>query len=204
MIERQVIVLKKLLTILALSLAFAGMMAVAPFYDSCRDLSDDVLRVHILPNSNSAVDQELKLRVRDRVLRDCSAYYDGCEDKEEAMRITRDHLGEIERSAQQEVRACGFDYPVHAEVLKMYFNTRYYEGFTMPAGYYSALRLTIGEGKGDNWWCVMYPELCVGAASAEKLSEDLSDGEYRVVTCDQLDFRFKLVEYYEGFLNLFR
>ena len=74
----------------------------------------------------------------------------------------------------------------------------------MPAGWYDALRLTIGDGGGQNWWCVMYPSLCVGAACENKMQQQLSEGEYRVVTSDRLDFRFKVVEYFEELINLFR
>lgn len=160
--------------------------------------------MHILANSDSAADQSLKLAVRDRVVDECSSYYDGCDGKVEALSITRAHLSEIEDIAMDEIRSRGFRYPVRAQVSEAYFNTRYYEDFTMPAGWYDSLRLTIGDGQGRNWWCVMYPALCVGAASEDKMREDLSSGEYRVVTSDQLDFRFKLVEYWEDFVNLFR
>ena len=180
------------------------MAAVIPFVNSCKELSDDVLRVHILANSDSAADQSLKLAVRDRVLEHCSAYFDDCEDKNEAVAVTGDRLDEIEEVAQNEIRRQGFDYNVKAEVGQAYFNTRYYDDFTMPAGWYDSLRLTIGDGGGQNWWCVMYPALCVGAASEDKMKEDLNEGEYRVVTSDQVDFRFKLVEYWEEFRNLFR
>ena len=186
------------------ALIAAFLVSVIPFVNSCKELSDDVLRVHILANSDSAADQSLKLAVRDRVLDHCSAYFDDCGDKNEALALTRAHLGEIEQVAADEIRAHGFDYPVRAEVGQAYFNTRYYEEFTMPAGWYDALRLTIGDGGGQNWWCVMYPSLCVGAATKDKMREELNDGEYRVVTSDDLDFRFKLVEYWEDFMNLFR
>ena len=162
------------------------------------------MRIHILANSDSAMDQSLKLAVRDRVLQTCSEYFEDCDSKEEAMRITRDHLDEIESAARQEIRDRGFDYDVRAEVGQAYFNTRYYDDFTMPAGWYDSLRLTIGEGGGKNWWCVMYPSLCVGAACRDTMKNDLSAGEYKVVTSDKLDFRFKLVEYCERFFNLFR
>lgn len=196
--------MRKLFTILIPALLGAFLIAVIPFVDSCRELSDDVMRIHILANSDSAADQSLKYAVRDRVLEKCSAYFDDCEDKNEAVEVTRDHLDEIERIAEREVRAHGFDYPVKAEVGQAFFDTRYYDEFTMPAGWYDALRLTIGNGGGKNWWCVMYPALCVGAASADRMKEDLSDGEYRVVTSEKFDFRFKVVECWEGFLNLFR
>lgn len=186
------------------AMMIAFIVAVIPFFNSCQELSEDVMRVHILANSDSAADQSLKLSVRDRVLEHCSAYFDDCEDKNEAMAVTEDHLDEIEKVAEKEIRDQGFDYSVKAEVGQAYFNTRYYDEFTMPAGWYDSLRLTIGEGGGKNWWCVMYPALCVGAATDDKMKEDLSDGEYRVVTSDKVDFRFKIVEYWEDLCNLFR
>ena len=196
--------MKRLFTILIPALMIAFLVAVIPFFNSCEELSKDVLRVHILANSDSAADQSLKLAVRDRVLEHCSAYFDDCEDKNEALAVTREHLDEIESVAAQEIADRGFDYSVKAEVGQAYFNTRYYDDFTMPAGWYDSLRLTIGDGGGKNWWCVMYPALCVGAACGDKMKEDLNDGEYRVVTSDQVDFRFKLVEYWEDLCNLFR
>ena len=101
------------------ALVIAVLITTAPFYDACRELSDDVLRVHIVANSDSAADQSLKLAVRDRVVAECAAYYDGCESKEQAREITLAHLEEIERIAGEEVRAHGFDYPVSAEVDEM-------------------------------------------------------------------------------------
>lgn len=196
--------MRKVFGIMIPAMMIAFIVAVIPFFNSCQELSEDVMRVHILANSDSAADQSLKLSVRDRVLEHCSAYFDDCEDKNEAMAVTEDHLDEIEKVAEKEIRDQGFDYTVKAEVGQAYFNTRYYDEFTMPAGWYDSLRLTIGEGGGKNWWCVMYPALCVGAATDVKMKEDLSDGEYRVVTSDKVDFRFKIVEYWEDLCNLFR
>ena len=196
--------MRKVFGIMIPAMMIAFIVAVIPFFNSCQELSEDVMRVHILANSDSAADQSLKLSVRDRVLEHCSAYFDDCEDKNEAMAVTEDHLDEIEKVAEKEIRDQGFDYTVKAEVGQAYFNTRYYDEFTMPAGWYDSLRLTIGEGGGKNWWCVMYPALCVGAATDDKMKEDLSDGEYRVVTSDKVDFRFKIVEYWEDLCNLFR
>lgn len=196
--------MRKVFGIMIPAMMIAFIVAVIPFFNSCQELSEDVMRVHILANSDSAADQSLKLSVRDRVLEHCSAYFDDCEDKNEAMAVTEDHLDEIEKVAEKEIRDQGFDYPVKAEVGQAYFNTRYYDEFTMPAGWYDSLRLTIGEGGGKNWWCVMYPALCVGAATDDKMKEDLSDGEYRVVTSDKVDFRFKIVECWEDLCNLFR
>ena len=182
----------------------AGMLLCLPFFNSCEKLTEDVLRVHILANSDSAADQSLKLGVRDRVLEECSDLYNGCIGKDEAIEITKAHLDEIEEIAADEIDRRGFDYPVTAEIGEMYFNTRYYDDFTMPAGRYDALRLTIGSGGGQNWWCVMYPSLCVGAASEKEMKDSLDDGEYEVVTADKVDFRFKLVEYWEEVRDWFR
>ncbi|MBQ9679094.1 MAG: stage II sporulation protein R [Ruminococcus sp.] len=196
--------MKKYIHLFVASVILAGMLLSIPFFDSCEDLTEDVLRVHILANSDSAADQSLKLSVRDRVVSECSAYYDACSDKDEALAVTREHLSEIEEIAEQEIRDHGFCYPVHAQIGEMRFDTRYYEDFTMPAGRYDALRLTIGGGEGQNWWCVMYPSLCVGAACKDEMRDKLDDGEYKVVTSDKFDFRFKIVEYWEDIKGWFQ
>ena len=196
--------MKKYIHLLVLALILAGMALTIPFFDSCEELYSDVMRIHILANSDSAADQSLKLAVRDKVLEACSRYYDGCSGKDEALDITRSHIGEIEAAAEREIRRRGFDYPVSARIVTDDFDTRYYGSFTMPAGRYDALRLTIGDGAGKNWWCVMYPSLCVGAASADDMKEELDRGEYRVVTSDRFDFRFRLVEYFEDVRGWFR
>ena len=196
--------MKKYIHLLVLAVILAGMALTLSFFDSCEELYGDILRIHILANSDSAADQSLKLAVRDRVLELCSQWYDDCYDKDEALTVTREHLSEIEAAAQSEIRDRGFGYTVSAEVAPVDFDTRYYEGFTMPAGRYDALRLIIGDGAGKNWWCVMYPSLCVGIASKDELRDELDDGEYRVVTADRFDCRFKLVEYYEAVRGWFR
>ena len=196
--------MRKMFNIMIPALTIAVMMAAVPFFSSCEELYDDVLRVHILANSDSAADQSLKLAVRDRIVSDCAEYYRDCEGKQEAKEITESHLTDIERVASEEISSRGFDYPVRAEVGEAYYNTRYYDDFTMPAGWYDSLRVEIGEARGTNWWCVIYPALCVGAACDSSMRESLSDGEYRVVTSDRFDVRFKLVDYFEGFMKLFK
>ena len=196
--------MKKYIHLFVAAVILAGMLLSLPFFDSCEALTEDVLRVHILANSDSAADQSLKLSVRDRVLSQCSSYFDDCADKDTAIAVTKAHLSEIEAVASDEIARHGFSYPVHAQIGKTRFDTRYYEDFTMPAGMYDALRLTIGEGEGKNWWCVMYPSLCVGAASKTEMRDKLDDGEYEVVTSDRFDLRFKLVEYWEDIRGWFR
>lgn len=124
--------------------------------------------------------------------------------KEDAERITAQNLTRIRTVAQQTLRDNGCGDAVTVEMKNMYFNTRYYDDFTMPAGYYDALRVRIGSAEGQNWWCVMYPSLCVGTASRHSAKESLSEGEYQVISSDEPEFRFKLVEYYERLRSFFR
>ena len=196
--------MKQLFRILTVTTALAIILSLIPFQNSCEELYDDVFRVHMIPNSNSAFDQNLKLSVRDAVLATISPLYEKADNKKDAMRITEENLPLIEETANKVIRDSGANYTVTAKIENTYFNTRYYDEFTMPAGYYDALKLTIGEGRGDNFWCVMYPALCVGAATRNKLKEDLDEGEYAVVSSDDLKFRFKIVEYYERLRSHFR
>ena len=97
------------MSVLICAAVTAILIAAIPFFHSCQELYNDVFRIHILANSDSAADQSLKLAVRDRVVRDCAAYYDGCRDKASAMRVTQEHLGDIARIAAQEIRSRGFN-----------------------------------------------------------------------------------------------
>ncbi len=196
--------MKQFFRILTASLALSILFMMIPFQNSCEELYKDVFRIHIIPNSDSAADQSMKLSVRDAVLKEISPLYRGINSKEDAVRITEENRDKILKAASSAVRRSRADYPVKADIRNLYFNTRYYDNFTMPAGYYDALQLTIGEGRGQNFWCVMYPTLCVGAATRSKMKDDLSEGEYEVVTSDDLVFRFKIVEYYESICALFR
>lgn len=125
-------------------------------------LRGSVLRLHILAESDSDRDQTLKLRVRDALLE--SGILDGADSLAEAETIAADRLPDIERIAETVLRANGCDLPVEAELADTEFDVRTYGDITMPAGTYRALRVKIGSAQGHNWWCVMYPSLCVPAA----------------------------------------
>jgi len=125
-------------------------------------LRGSVLRLHILAASDSERDQTLKLRVRDALLE--SGILDGADSLAEAEAIAADRLPDIERIAETVLRANGCDLPVEAELADTEFDVRTYGDITMPAGTYRALRVKIGSAQGHNWWCVMYPSLCVPAA----------------------------------------
>lgn len=189
--------MKIFMKLLVASFVIATLISVVPFESTCSDLERDVLRLHIIANSDSVADQNLKLMVRDNVQSVISPLYDGIDSKEEALKITKDNLALIEKTTKVTVTDCGYDYDVDVTVSHGFFDTRYYDDFTMPAGMYDTLVITLGEGSGKNWWCVMYPTLCVGACSDISMKDDLSDDEFDVITAKDVVFKFKIVEYFK-------
>ncbi len=156
---------------LEISLAAGLILAVfiGSFTSFARDTGEiraDVMRLHILANSDSAADQLLKLQVRDRVL---SGFSGGATKAEATQKLK---LAQIEAAAEEEILRRGYSYHVKAGLVNMYFESRAYNGVTLPAGRYDAVRVEIGEAKGQNWWCVMFPPMCIPAA-AEKPEEPL-------------------------------
>ena len=158
-------------------------------------LADKLTRLHVVANSDSAADQSLKLRVRDRILREAGYQY-GCFEG----RVDDALLRRLQRAAQAEVSARGYGYPVTVTREKMFFDTRRYDGFSLPAGYYDAVRVVIGEGKGKNWWCVLFPPLCLGAAGQDitqaARGAGLTEDEIALIREDGTGYvvRFKLME----------
>lgn len=195
--------MKLFLKVLISTFVIVTLLTTVPFQHTCKNLNNDVLRLHIIANSDSESDQNLKLFVRDSVLSQCSSLYNNVKSKERAEEITLENLSLIESSAKNAVLEKGFDYDVDVSLTKTFFDTRYYDDFTLPAGEYSAVQIKIGEAKGKNWWCVMYPSLCVGASSKISMQEDLSSEEYNVITNDDVQYKFKIVEYFEKISSYF-
>ena len=137
------------------------------FAEDCGEIRQKVVRLHVLANSDSEGDQALKLRVRDTVTETAAGLFDTAGDAGEALEVAEDQLPALLAAAQQRVYDEGYDYPVNAELTRMYFTTRTYDTGTLPAGMYDAVRITIGEGEGHNWWCVAFPSLCLSATSEE-------------------------------------
>lgn len=133
------------------------------FAAECEELPDRLFRLHILANSDSDEDQNLKYALRDYLLEDMEEAFTGCVTAEDAKQRAKERLPEITKKAQQFIRDSGYDYEITASVENVYFTTRRYGNTVVPAGNYDALRILIGEGKGQNWWCVMFPPLCLGA-----------------------------------------
>ncbi len=168
-----------------------------------REIRSSVLRMHVLANSDSEEDQALKLQVRDRLLEISREIYSHAATREEAVRQTNAHLQLLQEEAQKVVALRGYDYRVSVALENSYFTTRTYGDVTLPAGNYQALRVVIGEGEGHNWWCVMFPPLCISAASEDEaqLSEVLTPQQMELVETDGYEVRFKCVELYEEFMK---
>lgn len=130
-----------------------------------QELADSVIRLHVIANSDSQEDQALKLAVRDQVLAQAEGLYGQGATLEEARAALESHLAAIASAGRAVVEEQGYDYPVSVQLTQCWFPTKEYDGFALPAGNYTALRVTIGEGQGQNWWCVAFPPLCLGAAS---------------------------------------
>lgn len=128
-------------------------------------LAQKMIRLHVIANSDNAEDQALKLQVRDKVLDFTTNILRRSSDMEEAQKQLQAQLERIETIAQREIVSQGYDYGVTARLEQTEFPLKEYDGFSLPAGEYTALRLVIGEGAGQNWWCVVYPPLCTAAAT---------------------------------------
>lgn len=176
---------------------------LAGFGQQCGQVRQEVLRLHILANSDSAADQEVKLQVRDAVLETTGDLFSAAGTLEEAQAAAAENLPAIEDAARRVLEEEGYSYPVKAELTRMYFDTREYgEDTTLPAGEYQALRLSLGEAKGHNWWCVMFPPICVPAAA--QAGEETEEGQQAMEDIQALNeephFRlsFAFVEWLEG------
>lgn len=196
---------RKSLKIIEISLAIGLLFAVAwgAFsLHSQQELSDKVVRLHILANSDSDADQQLKLEVRDKVLARASELLQDTGDRGEAEKLLRKDLPNLQTIAEQEIHAEGYDYPVTAELKETAFPTKEYDGFTLPAGEYLALRIIIGEGEGHNWWCVLFPPLCTQETTdvaSTAMAAGLSEDDIRLITEENNGYvlKFKSIELWE-------
>ncbi len=169
---------------LALALCMAFLFAYAAWVSlSQQTLADGLLRLHVIANSDSVQDQQVKLLVRDRVLEVTEPLLAEADDQDEVRRILSEHLQQITDAAQQVLTDQGMPYQLSAQMATEYYPTRAYDTFSLPAGQYTGLKIRLGEASGHNWWCVVFPPLCTDAAQApqDKL-------------CEQTTFRFKTAD----------
>lgn len=168
-----------------------------------KGLAEEVFRFHVLANSNSEADQELKLKVRDGIISYMKEQLSEDADKEETRRWARRNLNQLENVAKEIIINEGFAYDVDAKVETISFPKKTYGDITFPAGDYEALRILIGDAVGNNWWCVLYPNLCfvdsihavVPKEEKEELKEVLTDEEYEVIT---VGTKFKIKWFFLG------
>ena len=176
----------------------AVMLSFARFDARCDELRNGILRLHILANSDSEYDQELKLKVRDSILKVTSKCFAGSESLEDAISAAKADISKITAAAQETVNSQGYDYKVSAGIEKNYFDNRVYEDFTLPAGVYNSLTVRIGEAKGHNWWCVVFPGVCLPAAKKSPLEKSVSRGSASVAkNAAKYEIKFKTAEIYE-------
>jgi len=198
--------MKKIEKAIALGLIIAitasTISGFSAFAKQCDGVRNSVLRLHIVANSDSEADQSLKLKVKDSILNATDELFVIAKTKDEALEDLKKKLPSIQLVAEGEVQKEGYDYKVKAEIVNMYFPTKKYGDVTMPAGYYDALRLIIGEGKGSNWWCVLFPPICLPSAEDyEKLSDVLNGKQLAIVLGEgdrAIVLKFKVLEWFES------
>jgi len=182
-------------------------LGLAPVHGEA-DVYDTVVRLHVLANSDSTEDQTLKLQVRDAVLKVTTPALADCTSQEMARERLSEKLGEIQRAAQQTVADSGRSDGVTVTLGREDYPTRDYDSFAFPEGSYLSLRVEIGEGDGQNWWCCVFPPLCLGASNASKESAEdafiqvgLTPSQYKIITESEQPVyrvRFKLLELFQG------
>lgn len=171
------------------------------------NISNAVFRLHVLANSDSEEDQSLKIKIRDELLKYMNSISSNCTTKEEAISVAESHKEEFQKIAENTIKENGYDYSVKINIGNFYFPTKNYGDISLPAGLYDALRVEIGEAKGQNWWCVMFPSLCfidvssgvVDDEAKEELENNLDDESYEIISDtkhSEIKFKFKLIEFF--------
>ncbi len=177
---------------LALGLSFSLVLGALAL-DTQEDISEKLIRLHVIANSDSDADQELKLKVRDKILEYVSDLTKDCEGIYDVKCLVLDNLYELQNIANMVIAENGFEYTSRAELSEVYFPTRVYDTFSLPAGDYNALRIHLGRGEGRNWWCVLFPPLCVSAAEVETelTNAGINSDDIKFITSDKTEYRFK-------------
>lgn len=200
---------KRFILVSALLIIYVCMSAVSYTHAVTTDIADSVFRLHVIANSNSDEDQNLKYIVRDKVIEYMSSISQNASSKEEVIKIAKANLDKIQAIASQTIRENGYTYSVNVEVGNFSFPSKRYGDITLPPGYYDALRIKIGEAEGQNWWCVMFPPLCfvdvtsgvVPDESKEIMKENLSKEEFELISknSNEVKVKFKIVEVLQNF-----
>ncbi len=166
------------------------------------EIYDNVIRLHVLANSDSEIDQEIKLAVRDGVLKKTRELLDGVSDRAEAEKIIAENLSEFEAAAEKILRENGFIYSAEVTLSKEKYPTRNYGGFSLPSGEYTSLRIMLGDAEGQNWWCVLFPSLCnplgkaSGVSDSELTEAGLTPSQVKIITGNspEVKIKFRFIE----------
>lgn len=195
--------LKKFEISVTVAMVVSIVFSVISFSATAEEIRNDVLRLHVIAASDSKDDQALKLKVRDAILDAGAEIFDGSVNVINAVERITPKINNLTETAQKVIEENGFDYDVKITIGEEYFTTRTYETVTLPAGEYLSLIVKIGEGKGKNWWCVMFPPMCLSAADEEDvLKSVLNDNEIKLVNrSPKFEPRFKIIELFENFKN---
>lgn len=199
----------KLLIVLFLIIIYIFISAKTYSNTMFQNISDDFLRLHVVANSDSTDDQILKYQVRDAVIEYMAPYFSNINTKQEALEILKTQQLNIEDLATQIIHNNGYNYSVKISIGNFYFPTKEYSKITLPEGYYDSLKIEIGNAEGQNWWCVMFPSLCIidnscnfSEISDNILRQNLSDEEYSIINQENstadIKIKFKLIELFEN------
>ncbi len=174
----------------------------ADFDVSCEELRHNVLRLHIVANSDSALDQGVKLEIRDEILRESRSLFETDGDLRSAIEAAEKNLGGYEKIANKILEEKGMDYKAEVKIGNAFFDTRVYEDFTLPSGEYKSLIINLGKGEGKNWWCVIFPSVCLPTGDKDDLSRSVGEKGCEISrNSGKFKVRFKTVELYEKLKN---
>lgn len=199
---------KKILIIFILFLTYFLVSLFSYSNAVSSSISENVFRLHVIANSNSKEDQDLKYKVRDNLIDYMNSISKNVSTKEEAIKLANENISNFYNIAKNTILENGFNYNVNIEIGNFDFPTKTYGDISLPAGFYDALKVEIGEAKGKNWWCVMFPSLCfvdisngvVPEESKENLQANLNYEDYNLISSDDAEYKlkFKLVELFEN------
>lgn len=200
---------KMIVTLIFLLFLYTSICAFSYAEYISTDISNSVFRLHVLANSDSKEDQDLKYKVRDSLLNYMNSICNNCSNKEEAINLVEQNQNNFKQIALDTIHNEGYNYDVNINIGNFEFPTKTYGDISLPAGSYDALRVEIGKAEGQNWWCVMFPPLCfvdvssgiVPEESKEMLNENLTDEEFSIVSDTsnkELQFKFKLLEFFNN------
>lgn len=179
------------------------------------NLSDSVFRLHIIANSDSSADQELKLKVRDKIIEYMNTLTSNSSDKKDVISRVNNHLDSFKEIALNTIKENGYNYDVNIEIGNFHFPTKSYGDISFPAGNYDALKIEIGDAIGQNWWCVLFPPLCfvnsstgvVPDDSKNTLKENINSESYEIISegnnsndnTSDIKIKFKIIEFFNNF-----